>query len=336
MERANRRNLEQKNLHPEFYHSIIPPSEDQVRLTETWIFPYHELILNDVRSLRRDADRRFSKDTVMRNGLREWGEKYPKGRCQEIRDDVLNRMQKGMLNTEYQGLQMVKNFVRQGGIIQPFWGVDKDKYFQNAIQVGDSILDVANDTVDPSKEAVVFYPRVAEAPIKRIETFEKFAEVAETYWDYEIYPNIYFPHVAPIYPVIAIEKAKKGPVPFADRLIIPSDTRDLQYRNLYSEYNGTLFGLASHFMFDSEYSNKRLPDSMLKSLMESKLVKKLEHFRKDFYEVTTDPDEAHAVFQRFTLPEPNALVGASILEDANQMLQMGKRLTRYYLGTVPR
>jgi len=199
------RNVRHNTPRNEFVNRLLPPTPEQTELTRRWILEYRDLILSDVQVLRERADKKLLRDPKVRAQTRQWDRPYPLGYCGEIRNEVMDQLQGGMLDRGHPGLQAVKSFVREGGVIQPFWGIDSQKYFQNAIQIGDSILDVANDTVDRSKPPIVFYPSVAEAPIKRIEDFGEYASVAESYWNYDVYPNIYLPAFAPIFPYVVIE-----------------------------------------------------------------------------------------------------------------------------------
>jgi hypothetical protein len=264
---------------------------------------------------------------------RAWDKRYPEGMCKEIRDDVLERMKGEMLNTSRPGLQMLKNFVRGGGVIQPFWGIDKKMYFQNAIQIGDSILDVANDTVDHTKEPVVFYPSVHEAPIKRIENFEEFADVAEKYWEYEAYPNIYLPRFAPLFPVLTIRPARKDLLN-TDSLLLETGALDLMYKNFTTPEDGHGFGLSSEFLFKGPYSEKRLPPEMLDELLNDKRLARAAQRRPDIFKVSTDPEEARAEIARFHIPDGATSMPREYLDEMTELLKYSERLERIPLASI--
>jgi hypothetical protein len=221
LEKANKRNIgsyEASHSNLDNYSHILEVDDKQKKLTEKWILPHVETITDDLCKIRANVDKRLKKYI-------KHSKSYPVGMCQEIRNEVYKEMlgTSGM-NKDLKGLQMVRNFIREGGILKAFWGIDQEKYFQNAIQVGTSILDVANDTVDPRKPKIVFYPDMETAPIKRINSIEAMAEIMERYWGYEIYPNIYFPNLAPFFPIICIKK-----------LIDPKTKKEVRFLKLARE-----------------------------------------------------------------------------------------------------
>jgi hypothetical protein len=322
------RNRKKNTIHPKFLNRLLPVTKEQSELTKRWILKYQEEILNDVRILRTKADKTLTSDPNIIERTRIWKRKYPKGFCHEIRDEVFRLIKDGMLNRDMQGLQAMKNFVREGGVIQKFWGIGKDMYFQNAIQIGDSILDVANDTVDHTKEPVVFYPSVYEAPIRRIENFDDFASVAEKYQGKDVYPNIYFPWLAPVFPVLTIippEKTRIGKY----ELVICDDTGDLLTKNFYdARWKGddaSLFGLSSDFLTKGHYAHKRLPKEMLDNLLNDSGLSKFstqESKLPDMFRVSTDPEDALAEIAHFHI------------NDKESEEDMSRHLKRYMAETL--
>ena len=218
--------------------------------------------------------------------------------CGTIVVAVFEKMQNEMQDRSLPGLQALKGFVRQGGLIKPFWGIDKDIYFQNAIQIGDSILDVANDTVDPSKPPLVFHPNVGDSQLRSIENFTEFAHVAEKYWNADVYPNIYFPELAPIFPVISIDPPK-GKFR-ATTLRLDNDALNVDLENFATVDDDHMFGLSSGFLFKSPYSGKRLPREMEEALFNGDMLKRLQKLRPNgMYRVTNDPYEARKAIESF-------------------------------------
>lgn len=305
MERAIKRNVDRNVTSAEHLMRLIPPSEDQKALTSEWVLPYAELIVADVSGIRTEVDKKLRKDPGIRAGSRAWGKEYPEGRCQEIRDAVLGQMEKDMLDRQYPGLQALKNFVRQGGVVKPFWGIDQGKYFQNAIQLGDAILDVANDTVDKSKVPVVLYPNVHEAPIRPIEHFSEFADVVEKYWGYTVYPNIYLPWFAPVFPVLVVRPPAAG-ITSDNRLYLERNAIDLAYKNILTVRDGHAFGLSSEFLLGSPYGERRLPKDMYNSLLEDPRLRSLQQKRPDIFRITDDPDEARHELAQQHVPAEGA------------------------------
>ncbi|KND49734.1 MAG: hypothetical protein AB203_01450 [Parcubacteria bacterium C7867-008] len=317
-------------------HRLIPSSERQKELTAEWILPYEEVILEDARDIRKQVDRSLPRTEKIRERSKKFDRPYPKGFCGEIRNAVLEDMKLAMMDRSKPGMQALRGFVRQGGVIQPFWGIDNGMYFQNAIQIGDAILDVANDTVDTSKEPVVFYPNQSEAPIKRINNFTEFADVAESYWDTEVYPNIYLPHLAPLYPVLILHRAGKGKQK-SDRLYLEQGVSDLMVDNLRSvTKDDLLFGLSSNFLFKSPYSEKRLPDDILEAMFSNEVIKEVQGKRPDAFATTTDPEIARQEFHRFHKGADINTVYPRYVKEAEEMRRNGYALAGFPIAKIMR
>ena len=101
------------------------------------------------------------------------------------------------------GLRALRAFQRAGGAFRQVWGDLRGQYFQNAFQVGTLYIDVANDTVTPTKPKVEILP-FHEAQFVPIQDFAHFSRVAQRYWQHEIYPNHVLPHLAPHCPLIHV------------------------------------------------------------------------------------------------------------------------------------
>jgi hypothetical protein len=306
LEKANKRNIgsyEASRANLDNYSHILEVDDKQKKLTEKWILPHVETITDDLCKIRANVDKRLKKDI-------KHSKSYPVGMCQEIRNEVYKEMlgASGM-NKDLKGLQMVRNFIREGGILKAFWGIDQEKYFQNAIQVGTSILDVANDTVDPRKPKIVFYPDMETAPIKRINSVEAMAEIMERYWGYEIYPNIYFPNLAPFFPIICIKKLihpkTKKEVRFLKLAREPFDffhMRNLFINTVVKKEGEETFAESNNFsrdfIFNSKYSGKKLPEGV-----ESALHKKFSTNNPSYMNYySADIDEVLDQFNTYNIP----------------------------------
>ncbi len=292
VEELMRRNIEALKVRPEFHNRLIPADDKQVRLTQEWILEHEEAILSDLRALRKSADETLRSAPGIQEELAAWKREYPIGLCKPIRDAMWEGIKKEMMRGEGEGFNMLAGFLEAGGIMQCFWGIDKGIYFENAIQLGDAVLDVANDTVNPNKEPVILYPTQALSTIKRIETFSEFAKTSEIYWHHDAYPNIYLPHLAPVFPVIAIATVRKDAEVFSGRLMLQTGVADLHLKNLVTERSGYACGLAYDFLFGSEYAEKRLPPNVLQSLIENTGLQR----RGPAYTVAIEPSAARDVF----------------------------------------
>lgn len=317
---------------------LIPSNKEQRDLTQKWILPYKEDIVREAKILRVAADRELLKRPAIKISSRYYKRRYPIGCCHHIRTAVFDRMKKALYDRSMPGMQAVRSFVREGGVLQGFWGIDNNAYFQNAIQIGTSILDVANDTVSPAKDPVVFYEDMDSSPLKRIESFEEFAAIVSKYWGADVYPNIYFPELAPIFPLITISPEKDTTAgKLSPYLSFEKDVSDLLLSNIYTTRRNELFGLAAHFLFEGPYAHKRLPEKVLKKLMDSGL-KRFNQPRYNVFRLTTDPEEAKEIFARFHVnksnPEEANRAVSEALAEAREKYPQGLRLSEFVLERI--
>lgn len=130
------------------------------------------------------------------------GKPYPYGRCEEITAAMVDRLRRSLALPNHPLEQALHDFVAQGGIIRSIWGVLRQRYFQNALQIGTLYVDVSNDTVVLTKPKVEILP-VAESGMENVRDLRHFAETAEAYWQSRLYANLAVPSLAPVLPIIA-------------------------------------------------------------------------------------------------------------------------------------
>lgn len=135
------------------------------------------------------------------------GKPYPLGQCLEISQAVSKRLQQldhmALKPDAAQGLLALRSFISHGGSVRQVWGDLRGEYFQNALMVGGLYVDVANDTVDPSKPPVEILP-FAESQLTPISGFDHFSRVAACYWQARLYPNHLVPALAPYFPLVSV------------------------------------------------------------------------------------------------------------------------------------
>jgi len=168
-------------------------------------------------------------------------------------------------------------------------------------------LDAAHDTNHPSDEPVVLYPSIEESPFKKIERFEDIAKVAEEYWGFDVYPNVYLPAVAPLYPLLGVDKearqkwdnkGRKSPSIF----LIPSASILIDENFKSGRGQDRFFTLAHDFITKGPYSVKRLPKQYAEALFRpdpSSRLGRLVKLRPDLFEASENPDELEASFSQF-------------------------------------
>ena len=85
------------------------------------------------------------------------------------------------------------------------WGALRDRYFQNAVQLGALYVDVSNDTVDARKAKVEILP-MKESGLALVRDAAHFVRIASGYWDMAFYANTALPSLAPVFPMIAVDR----------------------------------------------------------------------------------------------------------------------------------
>lgn len=185
---------------------LTPPaplrvSREQSALTKRFLTPaldsLHVLLLR----LRQDVDALLTAE-----GSGGYAYPYPYGRCLEITHAMAGRLQ-ALAARRNGGVEerALRTFFRQGGEMRILWGVLREQYFQNALQIGGLYVDVSNDTVDIRKPKIEILPLEASGFALVRDAFD-FATIAERYWQARIYVNSALPDLAPLYPMVAVDK----------------------------------------------------------------------------------------------------------------------------------
>lgn len=126
---------------------------------------------------------------------------FPKGYCREITDAVLGRLERRIAAPDGPVVAALAAYRAEGGYIVPIWGALRERYFQNAVQIGDLYVDVANDTVDVAKPKVEILP-LDQSGLQTVSDIGHFARIARLYWGGEVWANTLFPRLAPILPIV--------------------------------------------------------------------------------------------------------------------------------------
>ncbi|MEN9647730.1 MAG: hypothetical protein RLY57_534 [Candidatus Parcubacteria bacterium] len=275
-----------------YYNTLM-----QRELTQQFILPYQDEIIEGLHDMRREVDAILRVRSDVQEDLARWGKVYPIGQCAVIRNAMLDKIHEQLVRPFHKGVDRLKVFIDNGGRIEAFWGIDKEQYFENAILIGTAVVDVANDTVDPNKDPIEFYSDHEISPLKIINTFEQVARIAEKYWNYDVYPNIYFPELAPVFPLLAIVDAKKGEGDSVKGLILMQDFVDLHERNITTVCEGYPCGLAYEFLFKSTYVHKRLSREMEQHLITSVSAQTFDAHNKICFRLGDNLDEVRRVFE---------------------------------------
>ncbi|MCA9335068.1 hypothetical protein KC953_02905 [Candidatus Saccharibacteria bacterium] len=273
---------------------LLPPFGEQRKLTEELILSHESAILEDFAGFRRLADQRLVKNPEISTGGYE--HPYPIGRCREINDYVFDSLASNINNPTLYGVRAIRKFMHAGGLVRKVYVIQNQRYFQNAIQIGTALLDVANDTFDRTKPAISFSETPEEGGYEMIRSVEQFAQMAEVYWGDRAYPNIYLPALAPRYPVLLRRSLSlKNPRQQFDRDGLFLDGAALALFNmnrLQITTDGWLFKLTRQFLFDSSYAGRRLPAEAYKALLDSPQLKALGKFSNNELFVSDDAERA--------------------------------------------
>ncbi|MCW9044735.1 MAG: hypothetical protein OQK35_00225 [Alphaproteobacteria bacterium] len=188
---------------------VVSPDDLALELSKKHIEPNIKAIIDDLLALRVKADEHFLsiRDRAVRGDVhlkadqRQKLANYPIKCCLEITRYMLQLISQDVSGSE--GVVALQNFNQEGGMVKRIWGSLREQYFQNATQAGGYYIDVANDTVDPNKEKVEILP-LEESGFRNLESYDEYADMAEIYWKCRIFPNRFFPNLAPFFPIIVL------------------------------------------------------------------------------------------------------------------------------------
>jgi hypothetical protein len=168
----------------------------QERVTADLIRPAMPRVVALLTSLRHQVDQEAA-NLARRSERDDAAAPYPIGYCAVIRDRVF----RGMLADPE-----VRRILDAGARITRVFVILKGLYFQNAIQFGNLYIDVANDSVDPSKPWLEWMD-VREVAFENVGDLATLARIAESYHDCRAFPNVFFPLIAPVVPFLGVDAA---------------------------------------------------------------------------------------------------------------------------------
>lgn len=177
----------------------IRPNRLQAALTRRFLQPVLAELEAFLLAMRAETDGVLAPRA---SGYRQ--KPYPYGYCLEITEDVLKNLRARGAATGGRAERALNAFLAHGGAMEMVWGVLRDRYFQNAIQLGSLYVDVANDTVDLRKPKVEILP-MQMSGLELVRDVAHFARIAERYWGVRCYANIALPALAPLYPVLFVD-----------------------------------------------------------------------------------------------------------------------------------
>ena len=178
----------------------IVRSPEQAELSARVVRPAREELLRLARAHRDAVDADLRSDLAAGRPVPNAPEPpegdYPHGFCFAICAQVFEKLSKEPL---------VPGFVAAGVIWKTVYFIQDGRLFQNAIQCGDDLLDVANDSCDPALEPVVCTP-LEEVDWDNLRDYRQTATVAEKYYKAQLFPNRFFPLLFPVAPFLRLRE----------------------------------------------------------------------------------------------------------------------------------
>ncbi len=238
-------------------HSLLEIDEKQTYLTKKYIEPISDNVLELVSAIRNYYDKLvFKKIKTFDKKSKIYKEysKYPEWFCLQIRDSVLQILEWEIKEKykRYEPISSLRQFIKHWWILKWAWWIQNNIHFHNWIQLWNYFLDVANDTVDTTKSKIEL-SLLSHSGFKNIDSVEEFWNIVELYWNRKVYPNIYFPRLAPFCPIITIDEKWD--------IFIPDLCTALFSKNILNS-----FELSYKFIFNSKYSERPLPQECISEI----------------------------------------------------------------------
>ncbi len=183
---------------------MLLTSRREAALTARFLSPVEPLLEDLFLALRAETDAALGQGAPSR-----YGKPYPYGYCLEITQDVLARLRTRLARPSHPGELALKAYLKSGGAARRVWGALRERFFQNALQVGGLYIDVSNDTVDVNKPKVEILS-MEQSGFATIRDAAHFASIAEPYWNVKFYANVALPTLAPLFPMIGVNSRGKA------------------------------------------------------------------------------------------------------------------------------
>lgn len=183
---------------------MLVTSRHQAALTARFLKPVAPMLEDLFLALRAETDLALGPDAPP-----VYGKPYPYGYCLEITKDVQARLNARLRQPRHPAERAIKAYLNSGGAARRVWGVLRDRFFQNAFQIGGLYIDVSNDTVDVSKPKVEILP-MDQSGLEPIRDAAHFARIAERYWGVTFFANHALPTLAPLFPMIGVDARGKA------------------------------------------------------------------------------------------------------------------------------
>jgi hypothetical protein len=178
---------------------IFKPDSKQQALTQEFIEPHLTSLSAALNLVRDQVDLRL-KPEYEKN---KTDHPYPYGYCLQLTNEVLKHIE----DSHFEGVEYLAQFKQAGGYLDRIWGDLRGEYFQNAIQAGTLYIDVANDTVDVNKPRVEIL-HLEQSGFANFTSYSHYAKIGTLYHKTDFYPNVLFPRLAPMFPLLSFDENK--------------------------------------------------------------------------------------------------------------------------------
>jgi hypothetical protein len=133
---------------------------------------------------------------------------FPKGYCFHI-TSIFEKYLRLKVKTEEIWIITFKDYLAKGGFFRKVWGVDKNQYFQTAMQIGPIILDVSYNTVNLIQAKVEWQVLGHNCIFREVKDLEDYLSIKSSYQGIDSYWNTVFPEIKEEYPIIHFDRNKK-------------------------------------------------------------------------------------------------------------------------------
>ena len=132
---------------------------------------------------------------------------FPKGYCFHI-TNIFEKFLKMKVQGNEPWVQPFKDYLYKGGFFRKVWGVDKEKYFQTALQIGPVILDISYNTVEILQAKVDWQLLGPKCVFREVRDLEDYLSIKSTYQGIDSYHNTVFLEIAEEYPIIYYDRTE--------------------------------------------------------------------------------------------------------------------------------
>lgn len=200
---------------------------------------------------------------------------FPKGYCFHI-TSIFEKFLRTKIKSNECWIGPFKEYINHGGFFRKVWGIDKEIYFQTALQIGPIILDVSYNTVNIIQAKVDWQLLGLNCVFREVRDLEDYLLIKIRYQGIDVFHNTVFPEIYENFPVLYYDREhEKYFLPMEkifERLL--KETKNLDFlikisKNLNSSQKNFLTSVTINsklFSKNSVFGDKLLPGLIQKAL----------------------------------------------------------------------